>query len=392
MAIDENGGATETTDQRIARHQRTRLRRLGLSCLSYLLQCLLVAVIAWFGETSAIFALGFALTCAVIVALFYLAFRSGLNLRLREPNLTLAQVLAPALPGLALLYGLESAESQAALLLTTVVPLLYGTLDLSMVSFVVAVVVYSLGYLGVVFSHALFTTSDGILFHSWILLAAIMVVMPQVVLLSSLVNRLRRTLRERNNEIRSAMNRISAMAVRDDLTGLYNRRWLMEILAREQAMISRRAYSFCVALIDIDHFKSINDSHGHAVGDRVLCELGQYLAGAVREIDGFGRFGGEEFLWIVPNARFDSMLGAAERLRRRVAELDFYNDDGQRFTITLSIGIAQNDERLKLCHDTLLRRADHALYAAKKQGRNQVMPASIEPAKRARNPEAVPVD
>ncbi len=95
---------------------------------------------------------------ALIVGIFYLAFRTGLNLRSREPNLTLAQVLAPALPGLVLLYELDSAEAQAALVLTTVVPLLYGTLDLSMGSFIVAVMVYSIGYLVVIFSHGLLHT------------------------------------------------------------------------------------------------------------------------------------------------------------------------------------------------------------------------------------------
>lgn len=391
MAIDDSGVA-ETADERIARHQRTRLRRLGLSCISYVLQCSLVVVIVCLGRLSVAFALGFAIVCAVIVSLFYLVFRSGLNLRTSEPNLTLPQVLAPALPGLALLYQLDSAESQAALLLTTVVPLLYGTLDLSILSFVVAVLVYSLGYLATLLGHGFFTAGDEARFHSWILLDSMLVVMPQVVLLSALVNRLRRMLRQRNNEIRSAMKRISAMAVRDDLTGLYNRRWLMEILAREQAIIDRRPYAFCVALIDIDYFKAINDAHGHAVGDRVLRRLGRHLAGDVREIDGFGRFGGEEFLWIVPDARLDSMLGAAERLRRRVAELEFYNDEGQRFSVTLSIGIAQNDDRLKLCHDALLRRADHALYAAKRHGRNRVIQASTEQARRFHSQDAVPVD
>lgn len=380
--------AEETEAERTARHQRVRLRRLGLSCISYALQIVLAVVIALLGAVKPVVVAEYAIAQCVIVACFYVAFRTGANLRSREPNLTLAQVLAPALPGLFLLYALDSAESQAALVLTTVVPLLYGTLDLGMGSFIVAVTVYTVGYLVVVFSHGLLHASEGPFFHNWILMASLAIVMPQIVLLSALINRLRRTLRERNDDVREAMGRISAMAVRDHLTGLYNRRWLMDMLDRERTRCQRGPYVFCVAVIDVDHFKQINDTHGHAVGDAVLQRLARSMADGVREIDSFGRFGGEEFLWIVPDTDLEQAMEAAERLRRQVAELVFHGEDGAEFSITLSMGIAQNDSNRRLPNHTLLRLADGALYDAKEGGRDRVVAAPRKATARVDHPAA----
>ncbi|WP_198025060.1 sensor domain-containing diguanylate cyclase [Salinisphaera hydrothermalis] len=387
MSADD-GRAGESAAERVARHQRVRLRRLGLSCISYALQIALAVVIALLGAVKPMVAMGYAMAQCVIVASFYLAFRTGVNLRSSEPNLTLAQVLAPALPGLLLLYALDSAESQAALVLTTVVPLLYGTLDLSMGSFIVAVTVYTVGYLVVVFSHGLLHAHEGPFFHNWILAASLAIVMPQIVLLSALINRLRRTLRERNHEVREAMSRIEAMAVRDHLTGLYNRRWLMDMLDRERTRCQRAPYVFCVALIDVDHFKQINDTYGHAVGDEVLKRLARLMADGVREIDSFGRFGGEEFLWIVPDTDLEHAMEAAERLRRQVAELVFHGEDGTDFSITLSMGIAQNDSNRRLPNHTLLRLADRALYDAKAGGRDRAVGAPREASGRVDHPAA----
>lgn len=307
------------------------------------------------------------------MALFYAVFRSGLNLRSREPNRTLAQVLAPTLSGLILLYQLDSAEAQAALVLTAVVPLLYGTLDLTVASFIVAALVYSIGYLVVICGHGLLRGADGLFFHNWILLTSGAIVMPQIVLLSALINRLRRTLRERNGELREAMARISVMAVRDHLTGLYNRRWLMEMLGQEGARCRRAPYVFCVAVIDIDHFKRVNDTHGHMPGDAVLMRLARDMADDVREVDGFGRFGGEEFLWIVPGTGLARALEAAERLRRHAVELVFSGAGGAPFSVTLSIGLAENDNARRLPDDALLGRADKPRYDAKEAGRNRIV-------------------
>ncbi|HET7312907.1 GGDEF domain-containing protein [Salinisphaera sp.] len=377
MAIDDRR-AVESRAERTARHQRVRLRRLGLSCISYALQILLTVVIALLGALTPLFVAGYAAAQVAIVSSFYFAFRTGLNLRSREPNLTLAQVLAPAVPGLILLYQLDSAEAQAAILLTAVVPLLYGTLDLSVASFVVAAAMYSVGYFGVIFSRGLLHVEDGLFFHNGLLLASLAIVMPQIVLLSALVNRLRRTLRERNYEVREAMARISVMAVRDHLTGLYNRRWLMEVLERERIRCQRAPYVFCVGVIDLDHFKRINDTHGHAMGDRVLKRLGRHMADGVREIDSFGRFGGEEFLWIMPATDLARATEVAQRLRRRAAELVFTGEDGARFSVTLSIGLAQNDSEQRLRNDMLLHYADEALYDAKETGRNRVVARSVK--------------
>lgn len=369
----------DCTPERVAQHQCVRLRRLGLSGVSYALQAGLAIVIAFRGAASASVVVGYIIALIVIVSVFYIVFRSGWNLRLREPNLTLAQVLAPAIPGFILLYHLNTAEAQTALVLTAILPLLYGTLDLSVPGFILAASVYGFGSLIAIFGHGPLPGSDGLFFNNWILLTSLAIIMPQIVLLSALINQLRRTLRERNDEVREAMARISAMAVRDHLTGLYNRRWLMEMLESERIRCQRGTYTFCVGLIDVDHFKRVNDRHGHAVGDEVLTRIGRYIADSVRENDSFGRFGGEEFLWIVPATELAQAAEAAERLRRGSADLVFAAEDGSRFSVTLSIGLAQNDSARRLSSDGLLQLADEALYAAKEEGRNRVVAASPRP-------------
>lgn len=367
----------ELEPDRVARHQRIRLQRLGLSCISYALQIVLAVVIALLGAATPRVAAGYAAAMVAIVAFFYVVFRAGWNLRLSEPNLTLAQVLAPALPGVMLLYQLDSSEAQAALVLTSVVPLLYGTLDLNRVSFIVATLVYSISYWAVILSKSLPHIDDGLFFHNWLLLISLTIVMPQIVLLSVLINQLRHSLQERNQEVREAMARISTMSVRDPLTGLYNRRWLMEVLERERMRCQRAPYMFCVAIIDIDHFKRVNDTHGHAVGDDVLKQLGRLMSNHVRESDSFGRFGGEEFLWIVPATNLMQAVEAAERLCRCASKLCFTDEDGAQFSVTLSIGLAQNDSEHRLRNDALLRHADDALYDAKEGGRNRVIAAPV---------------
>lgn len=306
-------------------------------------------------------------------------FHNGWNLRAGEPNLTLAQVLAPALPGTILLFQLESPEAQAALVLTTVVPLLYGMFDLGMGGFIVAAIVYSVGYWAVILGSGLPHAHDGLVSDSWLLLISLAIVMPQVVLLGALVNRLRRKLHERNQDVREAMARISAMATRDHLTGLHNRRWLMDVLESELARCQRAPYTFYVAIIDVDHFKRINDTYGHAAGDRVLKHLARLMTDSVREVDSFGRFGGEEFVWVIPATDLAGAAQAAGRLCHDVAEPRFTSEDGAQFAVTLSIGLAQNDSDQRQGNDTLLRYADEALYKAKKGGRNCVIAAAVQP-------------
>jgi len=161
-------------------------------------------------------------------------------------------------------------------------------------------------------------------------------------------------------------------ATRDALTGVWNRAMILEILERELARSRREGQPVSILLADADHFKDINDTHGHLVGDRVLRHIAQRLSGVVRTYDSVGRYGGEEFLLVLPDTDADIALALAERLRHFVEEEPTATDDREVWA-SISIGVAtpHSDETA----EQLLQNADNALYAAKRSGRNRVVSA-----------------
>lgn len=164
---------------------------------------------------------------------------------------------------------------------------------------------------------------------------------------------------------------VEAMATTDMLTGVLNRQACLRVLADEIKRANRYERPLAVALIDIDHFKSVNDSYGHAVGDEVLTQVATVLAGNVRTVDRVGRYGGEEFIVVMPETDPDAGARSAEHLRRLVAGMPAGVPDGAR-AVTISAGVAGGTGAGSLEMDELLRRADSAMYSAKSLGRDQV--------------------
>jgi diguanylate cyclase (GGDEF)-like protein len=157
-------------------------------------------------------------------------------------------------------------------------------------------------------------------------------------------------------------------ATHDHLTGVWNRRSILDRLRGEWSRARRLATPLSVALCDLDRFKSINDTHGHLVGDAVLCESARRMVGALREYDAIGRYGGEEFLLVLPGCEAAGAVTVAERVRQAV---ELRHLAGHQCFVSVSVGVAamQSD------HDTveeLVQRADEALYRAKREGRNRV--------------------
>jgi two-component system, cell cycle response regulator len=163
-----------------------------------------------------------------------------------------------------------------------------------------------------------------------------------------------------------------SLALTDELTGLYNRRYLFAHLDELIERINQGGTSAAILLFDIDHFKRVNDTHGHAVGDDVLRELAARTAKSVRSVDLVARLGGEEFIVVMPETDVASAAEVAERLRLAVANEPFtVRGTGKKFTVTVSIGVATgeaSDDR-----ERLLQRADKALYGAKTAGRDRVI-------------------
>jgi len=160
-------------------------------------------------------------------------------------------------------------------------------------------------------------------------------------------------------------------AAHDGLTGLFNRRALLLTARRDVAHAARMYQPYALMMVDIDHFKTVNDSHGHLGGDRVLCHVAELLRARLRAQDMVGRYGGEEFLVLLPSTALHDAVVLAETLRSSVEQSPAMYE-GRAISITLSIGVCGGRPQHAEAADALIRRADQALYAAKAAGRNRV--------------------
>ncbi len=173
-------------------------------------------------------------------------------------------------------------------------------------------------------------------------------------------------------EIKQAMDKMAELSTKDELTGLYNRRYCMEFAERELSGAARYGKDLTVCMLDLDFFKKINDSYGHPAGDAVLKETARLLKEGLRQYDVPCRFGGEEFAVIMPNTRLSDALNFCERLRKKIQDTPV-QFDSQRIEFTVSIGLAQFSAESDESVADLIRRADDGLYEAKKQGRNRIV-------------------
>jgi diguanylate cyclase (GGDEF)-like protein len=164
--------------------------------------------------------------------------------------------------------------------------------------------------------------------------------------------------------------RLHRVAVTDPLTGAYNREFLLQRLPQEIEAAIDRDRALSVAMVDVDHFKSVNEHYGHNTGDIVLTEVARRLRGAIRAGDVLVRYGGEEFLAVLPKADAGRAWEVGERMRQRVSERAFDVGDGLALLLRVSVGVAQ--WRAGELMPALLDRADTALYGAKDRGRNRV--------------------
>lgn len=173
-------------------------------------------------------------------------------------------------------------------------------------------------------------------------------------------------------ELRRSVTNTLALAVTDELTGLYNRRYFDRHLSLMLDKAREQERDMAVMLIDMDFFKSVNDTHGHAIGDAVLREFAQRLQRNIRGVDLACRFGGEEFVVLMPDTDYQQAQGVAERVRMAVAERGFETAGQRPLAVTCSVGVALNEHDADT-PEMILKRADIALYRAKREGRNRVV-------------------
>ena len=182
-----------------------------------------------------------------------------------------------------------------------------------------------------------------------------------------------RKIKEQLEEVVQREKELKDLVVRDPMTRLYNRQFFHERVAQALSQLQRHGRPFALAIIDVDFFKKINDTHGHLAGDAVLLTLSDLLCRQVRDEDVVARIGGEEFGVLVANAGADMARAVLGRIRHAVETMDVTLDDGRTLSITVSIGYAAAQCHVSQTHDDLFHQADMALYHVKRNGRNGVM-------------------
>ncbi len=188
-------------------------------------------------------------------------------------------------------------------------------------------------------------------------------------------------------QLLKAREDLREQATRDSLTRLWNRSSILAELAREVARSEREARPLGVVIVDLDHFKHVNDTHGHLAGDAVLREAARRMQNGIRQYDSIGRYGGEEFLILFPGCGAAESFAQADRLRKQLGQAEM-SVNGSSLRITASFGVTVAMPGETCTQESLIRKADEALYAAKKSGRNCVEILSHRPEPAAVNTSA----
>jgi diguanylate cyclase (GGDEF)-like protein len=299
---------------------------------------------------------------------FFVLIRSGLSRRWAEPSLTVPQILF-ALSSGAVAYTLLGA-GRGAVFPVVMVVLMFGMFVVSprQMRWLSVYAVLLFGSAMAVMSVTQPRLYPLVIEVGHFLLVATM--MPAVSLLAGRLSRIRHRARQQRAELAQALARLRESATRDELTGLINRRHMLGLMAQEHQRCIRSGQSFCLALLDIDRFKPVNEAHGYAVGDTVLSALAQEAQRQVRVSDVLARWGGDKLLLMMSDTRAALARGGLERLQRRLEALRIVHGTAT-VGVTLSAGLAEHMAGEPM--ERTLERTAAALAEAKAQGSGRIV-------------------
>ena len=345
--------------------QRIRIRRFLLSSVVFLFGIISILFLSFTDRVSGTTALALSLGMVGSCLAFYITLRSKFNLRFKEPALTVPQVLV-AMTWICFTYANTEAAHASTLILFALV-MVFGIFVMNPRSSVIAAC-YAIILLAGVIVYKVLTDPKIYLWDvelvSFLMFSA---TMAAITSLSQQLAIMRNRLKAQKQELEQAVSHIQKIAAYDELTGLINRRRMTEVLAEHSRNNSRQTEGFAIAMLDLDHFKSINDKYGHAVGDLVLSNFGQAARQVLRDIDILSRWGGEEFLLLMPKTNSGHPNTGIERLRAYLACIQV-SSKLPDLRISFSVGFTCYEAGESI-YDTI-KRADTALYQAKAQGRN----------------------
>lgn len=349
------------------RKQRVRVEHSLTAALVYVVCIGLMVYASWAGFMQVRSAVVLSSAIVLNVLVFYAMLRSGWSLRCEEPALALPQILS-ALTWIVGAYSITGPVHGSTMMLLTLV-LMFGTFTLDARGARIAGI-YTVVLMGVAIAIKMETEPAYYPLKLEVvdfLLTAI--TMPTVSKLAAQLSAMRNKLKAQRNDLAEALTRIQELATRDELTKLFNRRHMNEILTQHQLRLERSGHHcFCLAIMDLDHFKRVNDTYGHAAGDEVLCRFSQVAQEALRQTDVLARWGGEEFLVLLTDATPDQALRGMERVRERLAQSEVLTVNRElRATFSAGLAAYHVGEPLEAC----IERADKALYEAKQAGRDR---------------------
>lgn len=368
---DIDAAETELTPKVLARRKMNRRNMLLAMGASYLFDAALFALYALAGTTTFATPILYAICGTTITVVFLALSESGFNDRCGDHYLTLPQTFASSLVMLGGIY------------LAPEIGFAFCCLFFIIASF--ATLRTSARQAGIVWTFATAGLTAALLFSersidmptgSWaervITLLFLITALGRCMSMGLFAISMRETLYKRGKELKAAYERIEELAQLDELTGALNRRFVMKELNEELIRGLRTGKPCSVALIDLDWFKKINDAFGHPAGDEALRTFAITIFANIRGIDKFGRYGGEEFLLVMPDTPQADAVRTLDRLREIVAGLDWAAISSS-MAVTMSAGLTC--VRINDTTDTILNRADRALYQAKESGRNRVQAA-----------------
>ena len=358
----------------------TRLKRQLMGLVSYLMFLVPLMYSVHEGWLRMGYA-GLATILAAALAInlgFFFAIRGGLTRRFADPSLMLQQIAIAGLMALVIGYYLVD-EAMVIVLMLFFTAFFFGMFSFTTRQYLAMTVAAALGYAIMLLLKYDAAQRGSAAFHLELLhFLILMMVLLWMSLLGGYIAALRSSLARKKDALATALARLQELASRDELTGLYNRRHLMETLEQQRERARRYDEPFALCIVDLDLFKRINDTYGHGVGDEVLRGFSERIRSHLRRMDfigrgeidsTFGRYGGEEFLLLLPYAAGPGALNCVERLRAAIHANRFATSAGPQ-AITFSAGVAQfrKDETIA----ELIHRADEALYRAKTAGRDRV--------------------
>ncbi|MDA8126321.1 MAG: GGDEF domain-containing protein [Deltaproteobacteria bacterium] len=350
------------------RKRRIRLKQTTLAILFTLSGIGGMQYVAWTGIAPWRFAAPWTLLTLVISGGFYAAIRSGWSERFADPALTMAQMIY-AVACCASAYAIVG-ETRGAVFPLAMIVLMFGMFALKPRQ-VLAISLYAATLLGAVMGamaqwHPQVYAPAIELVH-FMMLATMLIAMS---ILAGQFSRMRVRLQQQKQDLANAFGKIHALATRDELTGLINRRRMNELIEKELQQSQRFHSPFCIAIVDLDHFKRINDEHGHGAGDEALRQFARKGSQMLRAADSLARWGGEEFLILMSHSRLSLAQEGVERIRQALEQMVVLAEVAA-VRLTLSAGIVEH--RPGESSETMIERADAALYSAKTQGRNRVV-------------------